>query len=101
MTVGGLEHRNVGMVTVESTAVSVHSPLTVSRPTTVRPRSVKKAIVASRSRTAIPTFSSLMAMRFTLARRTEQHQSAVLDPPSAGAARSNAVGLGLPGPYEA
>ena len=37
------------------TAVSVHS-LTVSRPTTVRPRSVKKAIVASRSRTAIPTF---------------------------------------------
>ncbi len=44
------------------TAVSVHSPLTVSRPRTVRPRSVKKAIVASRSRTAIPTFSSLMGM---------------------------------------
>jgi hypothetical protein len=49
------------------TAVSVHSPLTVSRPRTVSPRSVKKAIVASRSRTAIPTFSSLMGMRCTLA----------------------------------
>src|SRR5687767_14106616 len=44
------------------TAVSVHSPLTVSRPTTVRPRSVKKAIVASMSSTAMPTFSSLMGM---------------------------------------
>ncbi|KQX66201.1 hypothetical protein ASD06_07440 [Angustibacter sp. Root456] len=49
------------------TAVSAHSPLTVSRPSTVSPRSVKKAIVASRSRTAIPTFSSLMGMRRTLA----------------------------------
>src|SRR4051794_19983226 len=45
------------------TAVSVHSPLTVSRPRTVSPRSVKKAIVASRSRTAMPTFSNLMGMR--------------------------------------
>src|SRR5512132_1989800 len=44
------------------TAVSVHSPLTVSRPATVSPRSVKNAIVASRSRTAIPTFSSLIVM---------------------------------------
>lgn len=44
------------------TAVSVHSPLTVSRPITVRPRSVKKAIVASRSRTAMATFSSLIGM---------------------------------------
>ncbi len=50
------------------TAVSVHSPLTVSRPRTVRPRSVKNAIVASRSRTAIPTFSSLMGMHCTLSR---------------------------------
>jgi hypothetical protein len=48
------------------TAVSVHSPLTVSRPRTVKPRSVKKAIVASRSRTAMPTFSSLMGMPCTL-----------------------------------
>ncbi len=48
------------------TAVSVHSPLTVSRPRTVSPRSVKKSIVASRSRTAMPTFSSLMGMRCTL-----------------------------------
>ena len=48
------------------TAVSVHCPLTASRPRTVSPRSVKKAIVASRSRTAIPTFSSLMGMRCTL-----------------------------------
>ncbi len=45
------------------TAVSVHSPLTVSRPRTVSPRSVKKAIAASRSRTAMATFSSLMGMR--------------------------------------
>src|SRR6202042_3963304 len=50
------------------TAVSVHSPLTVSRPMTVRPRSVKKAMVASRSRTAMPTFSSLMTMRCMLPR---------------------------------
>ena len=48
------------------TAVSVHSPLTVSRPRTVSPKSVKNAIVASRSRTAMPTFSSLMGMRCTL-----------------------------------
>src|SRR3954470_8348364 len=48
------------------TAVSVHSPLTVSRPRTVSPRSVEKAIAASRSRTAMPTFSSLMRMRCTL-----------------------------------
>src|SRR3954453_12233943 len=48
------------------TAVSVHSPLTVSRPRTVSPRSVKKAIAASRSRTAMPTFSRLMRMRCTL-----------------------------------
>src|SRR6476620_8069421 len=53
------------------TAVSVHSPLTVSRPRTVSPRSVKKAIVASRSRTAIPTFSSLMGMRGTLSTRDD------------------------------
>src|SRR4051812_1266876 len=51
------------------TAVSVHSPLTVSRPITVRPRSVKKAIVASRSRTAMPTFSSLMPMPGMLSSR--------------------------------
>src|SRR4051794_28253389 len=51
------------------TAVSVHSPLTVSRPRTVSPRSVKKAIVASRSRTAMPTFSSLMGMLRTLPSR--------------------------------
>src|SRR3954451_8831515 len=44
------------------TAVSAHSPLTVSRPSTVRPRSVKKAIAASMSWTAIPTFSNLMGM---------------------------------------
>src|SRR3954453_16863186 len=50
------------------TAASLHAPLIVSRPRTVRPRSVKKAIVASRSRTAIPTFSSLMGMRGTLSR---------------------------------
>src|SRR5215212_7441801 len=45
------------------TAVSVHSPLTVSRPRTVRPRSVKKGMASSRSRTAMPTFSSLISMR--------------------------------------
>src|SRR3954453_5057540 len=45
------------------TAVSGHSPRTVSRPRTVRPRSVKKAMASSRSRTAMPTFSSLMGMR--------------------------------------
>lgn len=44
------------------TAVSAHSPLTVSRPSTVRRTSVKKAMVASMSRTAIPTFSSLIGM---------------------------------------
>src|ERR1700709_379960 len=49
------------------TAVSAHSPSTVARPWTVSPRSVKKAMVASRSRTAMPTFSSLMGMRCTLA----------------------------------
>jgi hypothetical protein len=38
------------------TAMSVHSPRTVSRPRTVNPRSVKKEIAASRSRTAMPTF---------------------------------------------
>src|ERR1700722_5228681 len=54
------------------TAVSAHSPLTVSRPMTVRPRSVKNAIVASRSRTAIPTFSSLMAMRCMLTSRADE-----------------------------
>lgn len=43
-------------------AASVHSPRTVSRPSTVSPRSVKKAMVASRSRTAIATFSSLIGM---------------------------------------
>src|SRR3954447_10898753 len=48
------------------TAVSVHSPLTVARPRTVSPRSVKKAIAASRSRTAMPTFSSLMGTHCTL-----------------------------------
>src|SRR6478735_1121864 len=50
------------------TAVSVHSPLTVSRPRTLRPRSVKKEIAASRSRTAMPTFSSLMFTRCILPR---------------------------------
>lgn len=45
--------------------------LTVSRPFTVSPRSAKNAIVASRSRTAIPTFSSLMDMRPTLPRSGE------------------------------
>src|ERR1700753_4021867 len=54
------------------TAVSVHSPLTVSRPMTVRPRSVKKAMVASRSRTAIPTFSRLMTMRCMLPSPADQ-----------------------------
>src|SRR6201995_2613262 len=54
------------------TAVSVHSPLTVSRPMTVRPRAVKKAMVASRSGTAIPTFSSLMTMRCMLPRPADQ-----------------------------
>src|SRR5690349_17940901 len=58
------------------TAVSVHSPLTVSRPRTVSPRSVKKAIVASRSRTAMPTFSSLMGMPSTLQVRVEASRSA-------------------------
>src|SRR4051794_14595889 len=53
------------------TAVSVHSPLTVSRPRTVSPRSVKKEIVASRSRTAMPTFSSLMGMRRRLPRHDD------------------------------
>src|SRR4051812_5641149 len=58
------------------TAVSVHSPLTVSRPRTVSPRSVKKAIVASRSRTAIPTFSSLMGMRCTLSSQDDTSPAA-------------------------
>src|SRR5690606_7139419 len=44
------------------TAVSHHSPLTVSRPRTVSPRSVKNAIAASRSRTATATFSRRMGM---------------------------------------
>src|SRR5690606_11225605 len=44
------------------TAVSAQSPLTVSRPITASPRSVKNVTAASRSRTAIPTFSSLMGM---------------------------------------
>src|SRR3954468_16705213 len=44
------------------TAVSAHSPLTVSRPRTLSPRSVKNAIVSSRSRTAMPTFSNLMGI---------------------------------------
>src|SRR4051794_24834528 len=46
------------------TAVSAHSPLTVSRPRTLSPRSVKKAIVSSMSRTAMPTFSNLMGIGF-------------------------------------
>ena len=58
-----LEHGDVGVVAVEVDGGSVHSPLTVSRPRTVSPRSVKKAIVVSGSRTAMPTFSSLMGMR--------------------------------------
>lgn len=37
----------------------------------MRPRSVRKEIVASRSRTAMPTFSSLVAMRRTLPNRTQ------------------------------
>src|SRR5687767_3013539 len=61
-----LEHRDVGVVAVEADGGVGHSPLTVSRPRTVSPRSVKKAIAASRSRTAMPTFSSLMRMRCTL-----------------------------------
>src|SRR3954470_23511006 len=53
------------------TAVSAHSPSTVARPRTVSPRSVKKEIVASRSRTAMPTISSLMGMRCTLPSQAE------------------------------
>src|SRR6476659_385382 len=59
------------------TAVSVHWPLTVSRPRTVRPRSVKKAIAASRSWTAMPTFSSLMGMHDTLPTRLARFGSRV------------------------
>ena len=44
------------------TAVSAHSPLIRALPSTVRPRSVKKAIAASRSRTVMPTLSSLTGM---------------------------------------
>ena len=58
-----LEHGDVGVVAVETDRAVGHSPLTVSRPTTVSPRSVKTAVVASRSRTAIATFSDLMGMR--------------------------------------
>jgi hypothetical protein len=61
-----LEHREVGVVAVKADGGVVHSPLTVSRPRTVSPRSVKKAIAASRSRTAMPTFSSLMRTRSTV-----------------------------------
>ena len=46
--------------------VAVASTTAVSRPRTVSPKSVKKAIVASRSRTAMPTFSSLMGTPCTL-----------------------------------
>ena len=61
-----LEHGDLGVVAVEADGCVGPLPLTSSRPSTVSPRSVKNAIVASRSRTAIPTFSSLMGMRCTL-----------------------------------
>lgn len=48
------------------TAVAAHSPLTVSRPATVRPRSVKNAMASSMSRTVMPTFSNLIAMGSSL-----------------------------------
>jgi hypothetical protein len=55
-----LEYGDFGVVAVESDGGVC--PLTVSRPTTLKPRSVKKAIVSSMSRTAMPTFSNLIGM---------------------------------------
>jgi hypothetical protein len=64
-----LEHGDVGVVTVE--ADGGVGPLAADRVAAedCQAEIGKKAIVASRSRTAIPTFSSLMGMRCTLPSR--------------------------------
>lgn len=61
--VQGLQHCDLGVVAVETDGGVRPLTVTVSRPGTVRPSSVKKSIVASMSRTAMPTFSSLMLIR--------------------------------------
>ncbi len=79
------------------TAVDAHSPLTSSRPTTDSPRSVKKAMVASRSRTAIPMFSRAMAMPAMLLRRQRPSFSAQATQYSAnGRTSRRSGGMGLP-----
>ena len=62
MTVRGLEDGDVGMVSIKPDGGV--GPFAADRVTADdgSPRSVKKAMVSSRSRTAMPTFSSFMAM---------------------------------------
>lgn len=84
-----------------STGVSAHSPLTSERPTTVMPRSVKKATASSKSGTAMPTLSSLMGHHWSLSPelttrladhvrpsqgRPEQHSRPLTCPPPPGIA---------------
>jgi hypothetical protein len=52
-----LEHGDLGVVAVEADGGVGPLATDGARPRTVSPRSVKKAIVVSRSRTAMPTFS--------------------------------------------
>jgi hypothetical protein len=63
MTIWGLEHRDVGVVSIKSNG-SI-GPLAADRVTADECKTEigEKAIAASMSRTAIPTFSNLMAMR--------------------------------------
>lgn len=49
LAVWRLQNRDLGVVAVETDGCVGHSPLTVSRPRTVRPRSVKKEIASSMS----------------------------------------------------
>jgi len=62
VAVGRLEHGDLRVVTVQADCRV--GPLPTDRVTTEEgePRSVKNAIAASRSSTAMPTFSSLMGM---------------------------------------
>src|SRR5690554_3323042 len=79
------------------TAVSAHSPRTVSRPTTLSPRSVKNATAASMSRTAMPTFSSLMAMVRRYRLRARDRRLTSRGTPSAREVRGHDDGTGLAG----
>ena len=63
MTIWGLEHGDLGVVSIKSHGCI--GPLDDYRVTAdiVRPRSVKESTAASMSQTVIPTFSNFMVMR--------------------------------------